>query len=149
MYTFWIHDPLTIWTFSFTYIFINKILLCNQFFFFPFNSHTNMTYHCKKHPNFIKNGLCPWHFYDPNLLKLAVYISHLCVLGTWVNLSSRLITTVSNMAYVKGLRWRRVQFKVMRNVSLLTCAIGFKYITRIRNGEDKIFMLELEHQRNI
>jgi hypothetical protein len=42
-----------------------------------------------------------------------------------------------------------MQFEVMRNVSLLTCATRFKYITRIRNEEDKIFMLELKHQRNI
>jgi hypothetical protein len=110
MHTFWIHDPLTIWTLCFTYIFINRISLHNIKKFFPFNFHTNMTYHCKNHPTFIKNGLCPWHFYNPNLVKLAIYISHnlLVCFGFWVNSSSKSITTTSNMAYVKDLRWRRM-----------------------------------------
>jgi hypothetical protein len=32
-----------------------------------------------------------------------------------------------------------MQFRVTRNVSLFTTAIGFWYIARIKNGGDKIF----------
>ncbi len=76
MHTFWIHDPFTIKTFSFTCKFLNKIPLCNYNFLLPFNFGTNTTFHNRNRLNFIKNRFYLWHFYNPNLLKLTVYINH-------------------------------------------------------------------------
>ncbi len=147
MHTFWVHDPLTIWTF------FNKIPFHNLNFFLPFNSGTNTTSHCRKHPNFIKNGLCPWHFYSLNLLKLEVYINHnlLMCFGR----RGRFIINIDNnnfqhgiWIYVKDLRWKKMQFKVMM---IFFCLLLL--LNSITSQELKIrgvkFSLEFEHQRNI
>jgi hypothetical protein len=60
-----------------------------------------MTSHSRNQPNLIKNGLYPWAFHSPNLLKFAIDIINnlLGILGRGTHSSSTFITTISNMAF--------------------------------------------------
>jgi len=80
-------------------MFFNKIPFSNQFFFLSFNYDTNTTSRSRNQPNFIKNGLCPWHFHNPNFLKFVVNISFLVFWGGGTHSSSTSIVTVSSMAF--------------------------------------------------
>ncbi len=75
MHTFWMHNPRTIRTLPITYMFFNKVPFSNQFF--PsFQLWYQMTSHNRNQLNFIRNGLYPWLFHNPNLLKFAVNITN-------------------------------------------------------------------------
>ncbi len=107
---------------SYLYVFL-KDSFNNQFFFLRFNYGTNMALDNINESILIKIWFFPWHFYNPNLLKLVININY-----NFKKFFGQKGTSIFNICDIKifkhgihilDLRWRRMLFKGIMMVFLL------------------------------